>query len=72
MSPAEKACLLNKVERQSRDKRRLLKELGIPKSTYYRWRRNQHDSKSTRRPWNHITPNEERWILAVALDLRGG
>jgi transposase InsO family protein len=66
MSQAEKACLLNQVERQARGKRRVLKELGIPKSTYYRWRRNQHNSKSTRRPWNHITPNEERSILAVA------
>jgi putative transposase len=68
MSQAEKACLLNQVERQSRGKRRVLKELGIPKSTYYRWRRNQHDSKSTRRPWNRITANEERRILAVACE----
>jgi transposase InsO family protein len=65
MSPAEKAFLLNQVESRPWGKRRTLKELGIPKSTYYRWRRGK-PGRDKRRPWNHITPNEERRILAVA------
>jgi putative transposase len=65
MSPAEKASLLNQVESRPWGKRRALRELGIPKSTYYRWRRG-NPGRDKRRPWNHITPNEERRILAVA------
>jgi len=66
MSPAEKASLFNQVESQSRAKRRVLKDLGIPKSTYYRWRQGKPDKDKRRRPWNRITPNEECRILAVA------
>jgi putative transposase len=66
MSPAEKASILNRVESLSRGKRRVLKKLGIAKSTYYRWRRGKPDKDKRRKPWNHITPNEERRILAVA------
>jgi transposase InsO family protein len=47
-------------------KRQALVELGIPKSTYYRWRRGKPDAGKRKRPWNHVTPNEERRILAVA------
>jgi putative transposase len=66
MSPAEKGSLLNQVESQSRGKRRVLKNLGIPKSTYYSWRQGKPDKDKRMKPWNHITPNEERRILAVA------
>jgi len=66
MSPAEKVSVFNQVESQSRGKRRALKDLGIPKSTYYRWRRGKPDNDKRRKSWNHITPNEERRILAVA------
>ena len=66
MSPTEKANILAQVEGRSRCKRKLLLELGVPRSTYYRWRQGQPEIRSTRRPWNHITPNEERRILAVA------
>jgi putative transposase len=65
MSPAEKAEIVNHVESQSRHKREVLMELGIPRSTYYRWRKGP--GKGGRRtPWNRITPNEERRVLAVA------
>jgi transposase InsO family protein len=40
--------------------------LGIPKSSYYRWRRGQPDPGNRKRPWNRITPYEEDRILAVA------
>jgi putative transposase len=66
MSPAEKARILTQIESQSRRKRQALAASGIPRSTYYRWRRKQGGSGNRRRPWNRITPNEERRILAVA------
>jgi putative transposase len=66
MSPSEKGDILAQVENQSRHKRKVLAELGISRSTYYRWRQGQNKSKRRARPWNRITPNEERRILAVA------
>ena len=65
MSAVDKATILAKVENQPRGKRQVLLTMGIPRSTYYRWRQGQ--SKTSRgRPWNRIMPNEERRILAVA------
>ena len=66
MSAGDKALILAQVETQSRGKRQALMVLGIPKSSYYRWRQGQPDSKNQRRPWNQITPEEEGKILAVA------
>ena len=66
MSPAEKAIILAQVENQSKGKRQALMALGIPKSSYYRWRQGRADSGNRRRPWNRITPDEEDKILAVA------
>ena len=66
MSPSEKGDILAQVENQSRRKRKVLAELGISRSTYYRWRQGQNESKRRDRPWNKVTPNEERRILAVA------
>jgi putative transposase len=66
MSPAEKADILEQVECQPRRKQKVLAELGIPRSNYYRWRRIKTESGVRKRPWNRITPNEERRILAVA------
>ena len=66
MSPSEKGDILAQVENQSRRKRKVLAELGISRSTYYRWRQGQNESKRRVRPWNRVTPNEERRILAVA------
>jgi len=66
MSPAEKVSVLAQVESQPRRKRQALVELGISKSTYYRWRRGLSFSRKRERPWNRITPNEGRRTLAVA------
>jgi len=66
MSAVEKAIILTQVESQSRGKRQALMALGIPKSSYYRWRRGQPDSGNRKRPWNQITPEEEDRILAIA------
>jgi transposase InsO family protein len=66
MSPSEKVDILAKVENQYGRKRKELEELGVPRSTYYRWRQGQNESKRRVRPWNRLTPNEERRVLAVA------
>jgi len=65
MSAVDKAMILAQVENQSRGKRQALIALGIPKSSYYRWRRGQ-SSGNRKRPWNRITPAEEDKIMAVA------
>jgi len=66
MSAGDKAIILAQVENQSRGKRQVLMALGIPKSSYYRWRQGQPDSGNRKRPWNRITLEEEDKILAVA------
>ena len=66
MSAGDKAIILAQVENQSRGKRQALMALGIPKSSYYRWRQGQPDPINRRRPWNRITPEEEGKVLAVA------
>jgi len=66
MSAGDKAIILAQVENQSRGKRQALMALGIPKSSYYRWRQGRPDSGNRKRPWNRITPAEEDKILAVA------
>lgn len=66
MSAWEKAIILAAVERQARAKRRTLMALGIARSSYYRWRQGAGHLTKQRRPWNHITPEEENRILKVA------
>jgi putative transposase len=66
MSAGDKALILAQVETQSRGKRQVLSALGIPKSSYYRWRQGQSDLRNQRRPWNQITPEEEGRILVLA------
>ena len=66
MNSAEKVSVMAKMETMAGRKRQALEELGVPKSTYYRWRRGSSFPKKRQRPWNRITPNEERRILVVA------
>jgi len=66
MSTVGKAAILRMVETMFRHKRQALSELGIARSTYYRWRQGQPDSGNRKRPWNRITPEEEAKILAAA------
>jgi putative transposase len=65
MSPAEKAGIVKQVESQNGRKRQILMELGVARSSYYRWR-HLNKPKPRARPWNRVTPNEELRILAVA------
>jgi len=72
MSAGDKDIILARVENQPRGKRQALVALGIPRSSYYRWRQWQRcdglesHSGDRGRPWNRITPEEESKILAVA------
>jgi len=72
MSAQEKSEVLTRVEETRWGKRKLLTQLQVPKSTYYRWRaralQGKQDSStaSTRIPWNRLTPPEEAAVLAAA------
>jgi putative transposase len=72
MSTAGKSALLARVETLAGHKRQTLADLGIPRSTYYRWRQGEQGQSSQthsgdqRRPWNRRTPEEDGKILAVA------
>ena len=69
MSTGDKAIILTQVENQPKGKRQALMALGIPKSSYYRWRRCdglESHSGDRGRPWNRITLEEENKILTVA------
>jgi len=74
MSTVDKAAVIARVETLARHKRQALSELGIAKSTYYRWRQWQRGdvlephSGGMGRPWNRITPEEGVKVLAVARD----
>jgi len=65
MSPAEKADIVIQVEGKTGHKRQKLLELGIPRSSYYRWRQGP-EKRPGRTAWNRVTANEVRCMLAVA------
>ena len=72
MSAAERAKVLERVGASSTPTRQMLQELGVPKSTYYRWRARTYSSDTAtppvrkRVPWNRLTEDEERMVLVVA------
>jgi transposase InsO family protein len=66
VSGKDKAIILTRVENQPGGKRQALIALGIPKSSYYRWRKGPPYSGPRKRPWNRITPLEEDKVLEVA------
>jgi len=74
MSAVEKAAVLASVETVAGRKRQALAELGLPRSTYYQWRQGRHGqgleihSQEKRRPWNQLTPEEDRKVLAASGD----
>ena len=76
MSAVEKATVLASVAASPLAKRRVLRDLGVPKSTYYRWlMRQQHQQGLEDRPgasappWNRLRPQEERSILEAAREM---
>ena len=75
MSVVQKEAVLAQVEPTPGAKRSALAALGIPRSTYYFWRRRQRDQGleerpgSGGRPWNRLMPQEERSVLAAAREM---
>ena len=69
MSAAGKASILANVASSTLPKRQVLRDLGVPKSTYYRWlRRPRLDDRpgGGPTPWNRLSPREEQAVLAIA------
>ena len=76
MSASHKTAVLARVAWSQLPRRRVLRDLGVPKSTYYRWlRRQQHQQGLEDRPgagtppWNRLRPQEERSILEAAREM---
>ena len=76
MAAEYKLEVLRAVEAYPLPVQQALRQLGIPRSTYYRWRRNfrrrgragLHDRPSSRsRVWNQILPAERDQVLEIAL-----
>ncbi|MFC2032572.1 helix-turn-helix domain-containing protein [Chloroflexota bacterium] len=76
MSIIEKSEILSLVACSGLSRRRALVQLGLPKSTYYRWLRRQTGGSLQDRkggspvPWNKLRPEEEERIL-VRKDIIG-
>ena len=72
MSAQEKREILALVSGSGLPRRRALVQLGLPKSTYYRWLRRQTESwlqdnkGGSPLPWNKLRPEEESKILIQA------
>lgn len=72
MSLQEKEEVLAQVEEADWGKRKLLAQLHVPRSTYYRWRSQQRQGKlgassqDARIPWNRLSSDEEAIVLATA------
>ena len=72
MSSAEQLKIVAEVEGHGSGKSKRLRELGIPRSTYYWWRQRHGRWKGvegTDRPWNRLRPEEEATVLAVAREM---
>ena len=75
MSAAEKAEVLVTVASSPTPKRKVLRELGVARSTYYRWLRRreqrglENDAGGGRPPWNRMTSLEVDHVLSVAREM---
>ena len=75
MSAAEKAEVLVTVASSPTPKRKGLRELGVARSTYYRWLRRreqrglENDAGGGRPPWNRMTSLEVDHVLSVAREM---
>jgi len=72
VSAVEKRQILALVAESGLPRRRALVQLGMPKSTYYRWLKRQKEGRlqdkkgGTWIPWNRLRPEEESRILTQA------
>ena len=70
MSAKEKSEIIALVTGSELPCRRALAQLGLPRSTYYRWLKRQTEGRLEDRkggssiPWNKISPEEEARVLA--------
>ena len=72
MSGVDKASILASVASSPVTKRQVLRDLGVPKGTYYRWlkRLRLYDRPGGNpTPWNRLTPKEQRAVLVTAREL---
>ena len=75
MSAVEKTEVFARVASSSLPKRKVLDELGVAKSTYYRWlrRKNQQgfedDTGGGKPPWNRLTSWEVDNVLSAAREM---
>ena len=75
MSAVEKAEVLVTVASSSTPKRKVLSELGVPRSTYYRWLRRseqrglENDAGGGRPAWNRMTSGEVDHVLSAAREM---
>jgi len=75
MTPDDKAEILELVRKSPLSVQQTLEQLGIPRSTYYRWRQRfeqagiaglQDHKPSPRTVWNRLTDQETHTVLDVA------
>jgi len=72
VSAKEKSEIIALVTGSELPCRRALAQLGLPRSTYYRWLKRQTEGRLEDRkggsslPWNKISPDEETGVLAEA------
>ena len=75
MSAVEKAKVLARVASSSLPKREVLSELGVPRSTYYRWLRRKEqqgledDAGGGKPPWNRLASWEVDNVLSAAREM---
>ena len=75
MSAQEKSEVLARVEETKWGKRKLLAQLRVPRSAYYRWRARERQGKQecfARVPWNRLSLPVEAAVLAAAGSLGNG
>ena len=68
MSATKKAEIMQKGAMSRAPTLRALRELGVPKSTYYRWRSGikAPDRRTRSIPWNRLVEGERQRVLTVA------
>ena len=75
MSGSEKAAVLARVAFSGLPKCKVLDELGVPRSTYYRWLRRKEqqgledNAGGGKPPWNKLTSREVHRILSAAREM---
>jgi transposase InsO family protein len=75
MNEYRREDLIKQIEGQKRHRCRVLADLNMPRSTYYKWRRAYDEEglpglaraiSSTRRVWNKLTARETEKVLEIA------